>query len=256
MNNDKIYTAIVEMLKCYEMETGRADGDLEKLVKDSNRLRELAAFDACPNIYASAARVLVDIMENYDKQKTGSAGRLNVCKRLIKECTRRDLAGMGYDENRNIWYILDGYRMFRFSEDLPSLPRMPGKFEHEKVIPETTVGRRLPTPTTAELKAHIAAHGLRRNGRGQVFAYTPQGWPTWIAVNVFFLLDVLQVVGPDVNFREPVKAWTPIYFADGRDDVQTDGIILPIRTEAAKEAWNDELNRRDVERRENRRQIA
>lgn len=254
MNNDKIYTAIVEMLKCYERETGREnDGDLQKLLKDSNRLRELADFTLCPNIYASAARVLVDIMENYDKQKAGSAAKINVLKRLIKDTYREDLRGMGYDEKMQKYYILDGYRMFRFSDDMPSLPRMPGTFEHDKVIPDCSHSKQLPAPSMSELKSFIATNNLRRNGRNKNFAYTPQNWPAWIAINVFYLLDVLQVMGDNVKFYEPEKAWTPIYFTDGKSYGFNDGIVLPVRTSAAVEAWNKEIDRRAEENRQNRR---
>lgn len=249
MNNDKIYTAIIEMLQCYERETGREkEGDLNKLVNDSQRLRELAVFTGCPNIYASAARVLVDLRESIDKKKTGGAGLVNVCKRLVKECSRPDLAGMGYDDITKKYYILDGYRMFRFSEDLPSLPRMRGTFEHEKVVPQDRTENQLPTPSMSELKSHIAINNLRRNKNDNRTAYTPQGWPAWIKLNVYYIMDVLQAVGPDVVFYEPARAKQAVYFTDGSEDAKTDGIVLPIWNDAARQAWAEEDERRQEER--------
>ena len=131
MTNDKIYASIVEMLRCYERETGRDDGTLDNLLSDTARLHELALFDACPNIYASAARVLVDLRDKMDK-KANSAGRVNVCRRMDKGSLRAELAGI--HEHGGRYCITDGYRAFRFSADLPSIRRAQVPFDFEKVI--------------------------------------------------------------------------------------------------------------------------
>lgn len=233
MTNDKIYASIVEMLHCYERETGRDDGSLDKLLSDAGRLHELAAFDACPNIYASAARVLVDLRDKMDKRAT-SAGRVNVCKRLVKDFTRRsELAGI-HETDDGRYCILDGYRLYRFAADLPSIPRARVSFDAAAAIPkDATAGGPLPAPSKADIKAYIAETGQTR--RKPTEPYTPAGWPAWYAVNPYYLLDALDAM-PNAVYYAPASYNKPLYFADADGN---DGIILPVCNARVRAAWQE-----------------
>lgn len=236
MTNDKIYASIVEMLRCYERETGREDGGLDKLVKDTGRLQELAAFTACENIYASAARVLLDLREKMDKKATG-AGRVAVCKRLVNNCSRPGLAGIREQEGR--YCIVDGYRLFRFSEDLPSIQRAKYEFDYNKVIPQDpTRNGTMQAPSRADIRAYIAETGATRSKPPKKpFFLLP-----WYAVNPFYLLDILDAV-PDAVFYVPECYNKPLYFAD---DNGNDGILLPVFVASAREAWEAEQDRKSM----------
>ncbi len=233
MTNENIYVAIVDMLRCYERETGREDGNLDKLIKDTGRLQELAAFTVCENIYASAARVLLGLREKMDKKATG-AGRVAVCKRLVKDCSRLELAGITKDDGK--YCIVDGYRAFRFSADLPSIPRAKCPFEYSKVIPQDATRRgTLQIPSRADIRAYIAEMGATRSKPGKPFFLLP-----WYAVNPFYLLDVLDAI-PDAVFYVPECYNKPLYFADENGN---DGILLPVFTPETRAAWNAEQDRK------------
>jgi hypothetical protein len=106
--------------------------------------------------------------------------------------------------------------------------------------PDALTDELLPVPSVADIKCWIAASGQTRTAKNPK-AYTPEGWPEWIAVNPFYLLDMLEIFGADVQIVKPSRAWTPVYF---RDDDGNDGIVLPMRTAGAKKAWDDETQRR------------
>lgn len=244
MTNEMIYAEIVAMLREYEAETGRADGSLEKILADNRKLEELSYFTACPNIYASAARVLLDLRDKMDK-KANSAGRVNVCKRLVKDFTRRpELAGI-HETDDGRYCILDGYRLYRFVADLPSIKRAQLPFDAAAAIPkDATAGGPLPAPSKADIKAYIAETGQTR--RKPTEPYTPAGWPAWYAVNPFYLLDVLDAI-PDAVFYLPESYCKPLYFADGAGN---DGILLPVRSKKAVEEWNKyQEEKKSMERR-------
>lgn len=242
MTNEMIYAEIVAMLREYEAETGRSDGSLEKILADNRKLEELSYFTACPNIYASAARVILDLRNKMDK-KANSAGRVNVCRRMDKGSLRAELAGIHEQGGR--YCITDGYRAFRFSADLPSIRRAQVPFDFEKVIPAFGFScETLPPVSRAEIKEFIAVTGQTRSKpKG---AFSPAKWPQWYAVNPFYLLDVLDAI-PDAVFFMPESYCKPLYFADGAGN---DGILLPVRSKKAVEEWNKyQEEKKSMERR-------
>ena len=228
MTNEKLYFEICEMLKCYDRETGRDYGGTDEWLQDVAAMRETAKYDGS-NIYASAARVLLDLREKMDKKATG-AGRLNVCKRMDKRSLRAELAGIHEQGGR--YCITDGYIAFRFSADLPSIRRAQVPFDFEKAIPESGFhGETLPPVSRSEIKEFIAVTGQTRSKpKG---AFSPAKWPQWYAVNPFYLLDVLDAI-PDAVFYLPAKYNAPLYFAD---DSGNDGILCPVNTARARADW-------------------
>lgn len=229
MKTENIYSEIVTMLREYEAQTGRADGSLDKLLSDTARLEELARFDVCPNIYASAARIILDLRNKMDK-KANSAGRVNVCKRMDKGSLRAEIAGIHEQGGR--YCITDGYRAFRFSADLPSIRRAIHTFDYGNLFsPFSRDAETLPPVSRAEIKEFIAVSGQTRSKCN--IPFTPAAWPAWYAINPFYLLDALDAM-PDAVFYLPESYFKPLYFAD---DAGNDGILMPVRSKKATEEW-------------------
>lgn len=232
MKTENIYAEIVAMLKCYERETGRDYGGTDEWLQDVVEMRETAKYDG-ENIYASAARILLDLREKMDK-KASSAGRVNVCKRLVKSIDaqgRNSMGGILPVDGR--YCIMDGFRAFRFSADLPSIRRAIHTFDYDKFFsPFSRDAETLPPVSRAEIKEFIAVSGQTRTKCSVPF--TPAAWPAWYAVNPFYLLDVLDAM-PDAVFYLPESYFKPLYFAD---DDGNDGILLPVRAKRTVEAWH------------------
>lgn len=241
MTNEKLYFEICEMLKCYDRETGRDYGGTDEWLQDVAAMRETAKYDGS-NIYASAARILLDLREKMDKKATG-AGRLNVCKRLVKDCARESLAGM-HETGGGKFGIVDGFRAFRFTADLPSIPRAKMAFSIDDAMKNCENGQEVPAPSVSDVKTFIASHGLTRRGKkGENDGFFLDGWPAWICVNPFFVLDALEALPGCKFIVDTEKAWRPVYVVG---DDGSDGIILPVSNRQARAAWDAEIQRRGM----------
>lgn len=245
MTNEKMYAEIVAMLKCYERETGRNLGDLEKLLANTAELERLAAFTACPNIYASAARIILPLLDSMDK-KTSGAGRVNAIKRIVKTAQDYNAAIKGIFQDAGYFVACSGYHAVRLTSDITSIKHTdPYSFSVAKIfadIPNKTSADVLRRPKASEIKAFCAENGLRRNTCKT--PYTPPEWPEWIAVNPYYLLDMLEAL-PEAEIVLPYKLHSMIYFRGGNGE---DGILCPIRVKDGAEkfaAWQDERNNQE-----------
>lgn len=243
MKNEMIYAGIVEMLKCYERETGRDDGSLEKILANTAELERLAAFTAAPNIYASAARIILPLLEGMDK-KTSGAGRVNAIKRIIKEAPGYNAALQGIFPDAGYFVACSGYHAVRLTSDITSIKHtVPHSFSVDKIfsdIPNKDSAETLRRPKTSEIKAFCAEKGLRRNTCKT--PYTPPEWPDWIAVNPYYLLDILEAL-PEAEIVLPYKLNSIIYFRGEGGEGGEEGVLCPIRVNdcnAKYAAWEAE----------------
>lgn len=235
MTTEKIYSSIIEMVKAYAEERGDNPDFVWDVLKDPT------IYAGHPgSFYGRAVEILLDCREKMDK-KTAGAGRLSVCKRMVKECTRPELSGIHAHGGK--FCILNGYMAFRFRDDMVSIGRCVEYFEFDKAFSDVAQSTEvLPTPSRADIKAYIAETGSTRKAIKE--PYTPDGWPDWYAVNPFYLLDVLDAI-PGAEFYKPGKYCTPIYFTNGDGD---DGILCPVAGEKVKKAWLAHVNRTSEQR--------
>lgn len=134
----------------------------------------------------------------------------------------------------------DGFRGYRLNEPLPLEPRPESAgdgINFDAIFPKALEGySNAPLPSVKELKAHIAVEKAKWTGkRGQCC-------PLWffdggtVAVRADYLLDMMAVFpdAKEIYHGTGIKAMSALYVKSERGD----GILMPIRTEAATAAIN------------------
>lgn len=161
-----------------------------------------------------------------------------VCRAVEKSQTNSNRPYMaGLFEQSGDYILCDGYRAFRFYQDIEEINHAP---EPEKGYRmdicnfinsalEKNSGRFLNLPDIAELKEFIHAEKERQKAIKSV-GIRPFLVDDYIYVNPQYLLDFMQVF-PGCKAYKPESNIAPIYFlADGGD-----GILMPVRPPKTEE---------------------
>lgn len=225
MKKERMYEAIVTMIRKYDAMTGQTAGN--EVIKNP------AAWTSRNNIddfYLAAAEMLIDTLSGMGN--TNSRSIESAIKRVIKN-TRENLRGMytvidEYGNEKHV--VIDGYRCIRLNSDIPSVyhaERIPIKAESinqffdlsEMDLDESMM---LTLPTIAELKAFIA----EKKTAGIKPENTHYYLNDYICVNPSYLLDVIQAL-PDCKAYMPKSNISPIYFQAENGDC----VLCPINPE-------------------------
>lgn len=171
-------------------------------------------------------------------KSSGKLGALNAAKRIIKSAKNGPRSALyGSWMEGDLQCYCDGYRAVRLREALPTetIPAgtMPMNVSNIVESDRRNMGEVLSLPTIPDLKAHIKIGKVTNkfNNRGDRVEYDfGEGLPL---VNAEYLLDMLELLpGCTATAAKHRPELSPIYFeADGGD-----GILLPVRRDAAKKA--------------------
>lgn len=165
-----------------------------------------------PAGYAELGRMMLECREGMQKTKGGA---LSALKRVLK-------GGSHPDMNKLLPYgdkfiAIDGYRLFRLNEDVPSLPhgdKCP--FDIDKLMPDVYGMHEAPLPDVADLKAKVAE---RKAAKAKI----PFIYLDYIGFDPQYVLDTIAILDDPVMFL-PEKPNMPIYFKGSNGDA----IVLPV----------------------------
>lgn len=230
MKNEKMLERCLEMA-LYLSEEDRATFDYCQAHAD---------FDA-PGVTGLLSNLIRELKADIAAEtckSSGKLGALNAAKRIIKSAKNGPRSALyGSWMEGELQCYCDGYRAVRLREALPteSIPAdtMPLNIAEVVENGRQNMGKVLSLPSIPELKAHIKTGkvAIKVNKSGDRVEYDfGEGLPL---VNAEYLLDMLELLpGCKATAAKYSPGLGAIYFqSDGGD-----GVLLPVRRNAAKKA--------------------
>lgn len=170
-----------------------------------------------------------------------SAARIRACLRIISraqgDAARPQYRGAWIDGPRGA-VLTDGFILVRLNADAPELPHVEpgrGQLDAGRVMSSAAAGadkhgwEPLELPRADELKTWIKDRGGRRARPAYVLGDGAA------LVNAGYLLDVLEIMGPQARAAVPAGPFSPVLiWADVESPAGADAILLPIRPDVSR----------------------
>lgn len=216
MNAQRTIEKVTAMLYAYDKATGHkfAPEILQNPVAAEAKFYYLDFYGPAAEIIAAARADLA--------KKAGSP--VNALKRIANAAIRDELRGVSYSGDYS--YVISGFHGVKIPGKIDGLPAVPGAdsipglFDSIKKDVKNRYNITLNLPQAADIKAFIAANGLRRNSKARP---DPFHIDAGIYCNPFYLLDIIEALPGCIAYGNgPTDL---VYFTSPAGD----GVLCPVR---------------------------
>lgn len=225
MTSEKMLEKVTELFREYLKIDSDGETNIERIISDisENPNDYKKSYRVVFSLYAEIVSELKsDIVAKSEKSKGSSSSRITAIKKFVKACEKSSnsmLRGL-YQDEKGIWSICDGYRIYRLKENIKDLLHVKdARTIKSATMMESTKNNevKIDLPDIATLKAFIAT-----SGKDKPYIFETESFR--IGLNPTYLIEAIQFLNTDVMYAKDAKS--PVYMTN--ESKNEEAVICPI----------------------------